>query len=216
MAFLQRATTKRITKDVNNRIPQAKRHWLLLTNAQSLLYKLDELRSLAVATKPSFICVTETWFTPEVDDEIIQISGYLSFRNDRQDNPSDNRRGGGTVIFASPKSSPFSVPLPQCLVRPLGFDYSLIGFTGPELCFLLCAYVPPNLKADVFLLIKTHIIDIFDHLLSLYPNVNMLLCGDFNRYDFSFVSHNFNLVNVVSIPTFGNSTLDKFFCDECR
>ena len=185
-----------------------------MTNAQSLLYKLDELRSLVVVTKPFFICVTETWFTPEIGNDIIQISGYLSFRNDRRDNPSDDRRGGGTVIYASPDFSPFSVSLPQSLLKPFGMDYSLIGFTEPDLCFLLCVYTPPNLIADAFSLMKCHIVDIFDYLLNLYPNANVHLCGDFNRYDFSFVSHHFNLVNIVNIPTFGNSILDKFFCDE--
>lgn len=185
-----------------------------MTNVQSILYKLDELRALTTATKPCFICVTETWLTPEIDNDLLQISGYQLFRNDRRDNPLDKRRGGGTIIYASSVFSPFCVFLPQDLQKPFGIEYSVIGFNESVLCFLLCAYIPPNLTADVFSSMKCHIIDIYDHLLSLYPNATVYLCGDFNQYDFSFASYHFNLVNVVDIPTFGNNILDKFFCDE--
>jgi hypothetical protein len=159
------------------------------------------------------MCITETWFTPEIDNELLQISGYQLFRNDRRENISDNRRGGGTIIYASLNFSPFCVSLPLCIEKPFGMEYSLIGYTEPDLCFLLCVYIPPNLNVDAFSLMKDHIVDVFDYLLNRYPNSNVYLCGDFNRYDFTFVMQNFNLVNVIDIPTFGSSILDKFFCN---
>ena len=82
---------------------------MLLSNAHSLLFKLDELCAMVWATHPSFVCVTETWFTPEIDDALMQIPGFLSFRNDRQDNPLDQRRGGGTIIYMLPLTSTLSM-----------------------------------------------------------------------------------------------------------
>ena len=80
--------------------------WLLLCNAQSVFYKMDELRATTFATKPNVVCVTESWLTPEIDDCLIQIDGYVSFRNDRQDDPYDFRRGGGTVTYVSVHTRP--------------------------------------------------------------------------------------------------------------
>ena len=191
----------------------SKQNWLLFTNAESLFYKLDELRALTSMTKPFFICVTETWFTPDIDNDLIGIPGYQLFRSDRRDDPADNRRGGGTVIYASSVTSPFSVSLPLIYQKPSGFDYSLIGFTDLLQCFLLCIYVPPNMNAESFSAIRNHIVDVLDHLLSHSPNANIFVCGDFNRYDFSFITDLFNLSNIVNFPTYGDNTLDKFFCD---
>ena len=193
--------------------PQSKKHWLLLINAQSLLYKMDELRALISMTKPIFICVTESWFTPDIDNELIQICNYQHFRSDRRDNPQDLRRGGGTIAYASSTVSPFCVTLPCDFEKPSGFEYSLFGFNDTGRCFLICAYIPPNLNAETFSSIKSYLIDLFDYLLSLSPNADIYLCGDFNQYDFDFMLHSFNLGNIVDFPTFGNNTLDKFFCD---
>ena len=192
---------------------KSQKHWMLLTNAQSLFYKIDELRALITITKPVFVCVTETWFTPDIDNEVVQIYDYQLFRSDRRDNPSDMRRGGGTIIYASSVISPFNVTLPSDFQKPFGFEYSILGFTESELCFLMCVYVPPNLNAEAFSAIKTYIVDLFDYLLCLSPNANIYLCGDFNRYNFEFMSNLFDLINVVDFPTFGDNTLDKFFCD---
>lgn len=74
--------------------------WLLLCNIQSLLYKLDELRVFATATKPTFICVTETWFTPDIDSDVIQNRGFECFRYDRRDDVNDHQRGDDCAIRA--------------------------------------------------------------------------------------------------------------------
>ena len=175
---------------------------------------MDELRALTSATKPSFVCVTETWFTPDIEQELIEISGYCLFRCDRRDNASDWRRGGGTIIYASSSVSPTAVSLPSCLHKPFGFDFSLIGFSDPHMCFLLCVYIPPNLNVEIVSSIKSYLTDALDHLLSLSPNAAIYVCGDFNKYDCTFLTHQFNLTNIVDFPTFGNNILDKFFCEE--
>ena len=39
------------------------------------------------------------------------------------------------------------------------------------------------------------------------------MCGDFNRYDFSFLNKEFDLTNIVQVPTFRDAILDNFFCE---
>ena len=34
-------------------------------------------------------------------NDLVQIKGYFLFCNDRQDDPTDGRRGGGTAVYAS-------------------------------------------------------------------------------------------------------------------
>lgn len=191
-----------------------KSNWLLLCNAQSLFYKLDELRALVTTVKPTFVCVTETWFTPAIEDNLIRISNFQLFRTDRQDNVCDTRRGGGTAIYASTKVQPHLIDIPDKYTKPAGVEYSLISFHDPNLSFLLCAYVPPGLNMDIFMAFRYHLTDILDYVLGLSPDAKIFVCGDFNRYDFSFLSNEFSLKNIVQIPTFHEATLDKFFCDQ--
>lgn len=198
----------------DSKSPKAKSNWLILCNAQSLFYKLDELRALSVSLRPLFICVTETWLTPDIVSDLISIQNYCIFRNDRRDNPSDDRRGGGTLVYAA--SSTSSVHVDTHLVKPNGIECNLIKFTDPSsvLCYLLCIYVPPGLRSEIFHSIKVYIIDTFDFVLNCTPNAEIFVCGDLNRYDFSFLTQHFNICNIVNEPTFGNAILDKIYCNE--
>ena len=188
----------------------------MLCNAQSLFYKLDELRVLVEATKPVFICVSETWFTPDIDSEIVQIRGYDCFRCDRQDDLVDQRRGGGCAVYASLSVRASTVSFSSHFIKPPGFDCIFIKFHYAELkmCHLVCTYVPPNLNCDSFSAIERYFCDCLGFFLNEYPETALFFCGDCNRYNFDFLINQFNLVNVVHVPTFGEATLDKFFCDE--
>lgn len=79
---------------------------------------------------------------------------------------------------------------------------------------MLCIYIPPGLPIQALHDFHQHVIKIFDYLLTDSPNANLYVCGDLNQYDFSFLNQCFDLCNIVNFPTFGNHTLDKFFCGE--
>ena len=85
-------------------------------------------------------------------------------------------------------------------------------------CHICCVstgvYIPPGLPVRTLHDFHQHITNIFDCLLTDSPNANLYVCGDFNQYDFSFLDQCFDLCNIVDFPTFGNNTLDKFFCGE--
>lgn len=178
-----------------------------------MFYKLDELRALTVALKPSFICITESWLTPDIDNNMISIDGYCIFRNDRRDDIHDNRRGGGTLIYAASNTS--SVCVLSDFAKPSGIECTLIKFEDCltlTLSYLLCTYVPPGIKSETFVAFKQFVINTLDFLLTCSPNSEVFVCGDLNRYDFSFLDQEFNLCNIVNKPTLGNAVLDKFFC----
>jgi hypothetical protein len=203
-------------KDFSSRPIRKKDNWLVLCNVQSLLYKMDELRVRVATLSPSFICITETWLTPDIESDLLNISGFTIFRNDRRDDTSDNRKGGGCLIFASSSVSPANVHVDARMSvydRPYGIEYNLIRCNCPQVSYLLCVYAPPNLQADTILSFQYYIIDVFDHLLCQTPNAEIYVAGDFNRHDFSLLSHHLNITNIVDVPTFGDVTLDKFYCN---
>ena len=82
---------------------------------------MDELRALVQATNPTIVCITESWLTPDIDNDIIQMNGYYSFRNDRQDNPNDTRKGGGVLVYVAPSVRPINVDIPAEFVCPFGY-----------------------------------------------------------------------------------------------
>ena len=110
----------------------------MLCNAQSLLYKLDELRTLLSVTKALFVCVTETWFTPDLHSDLVQIKGYRLYRNDRQDDLTDLRRGGGTAVYVSLLVKSATVIFPPHFVKPPGIECTAIQFTDNEIKSIFC------------------------------------------------------------------------------
>lgn len=194
--------------------PQTRGNWLMLCNAQSIFYKIDEMRALATVVKPVFICVTETWLTPNIVNDLLSIRGYTIFRNDRRDDTSDSRRGGGTLIYASHSVMPSNIDI-DIACKPKGIEYNIIKFCDPHVSYLMCIYIPPSIKSEYFEIFENLVITTFDSLLNITPNANIYVCGDLNRYDFSFLTRYYDLSNIVNEPTFANAILDKVFCKTC-
>lgn len=66
----------------------------LYTNANALMPKMDELRSIASRDQPTIILICETWLHEQITDALITIDNYRVFRLDRQD-----KKGGGICIY---------------------------------------------------------------------------------------------------------------------
>ena len=67
----------------------------LLTNARSILRKTDELGCVLRSNNIHVGCVTESWLDEEKLSAVVDITGYVSYRRDRQ----DGRVGGGVVCY---------------------------------------------------------------------------------------------------------------------
>ena len=128
----------------------------------------------------------------------------------------DNRRGGGTITYISLSTHSSQVFFPPNLIKPSGIECNFVRFVDcnddSRNAFLLCVYLPPGLKADILASFVEYVTECFDYILAIYPDASLYVCGDLNRYDLPFLSRDFNLINIVNIPTFGDAILDKFYC----
>jgi len=60
-------------------------------NAQSVLPKIDELRSIFIGSSIDIIMISETWLKPKTFDSMVDLNGYNTFRWDR----TTDRTSGG-------------------------------------------------------------------------------------------------------------------------
>jgi hypothetical protein len=55
---------------------------VLLTNVMSLVSKVDELREFLLRYEISLAFITETWLNGLIQDSVVTIPGYTTFRRD--------------------------------------------------------------------------------------------------------------------------------------
>ena len=73
---------------------------ILYTNAQSIVNKINELRSVVVTIKPDIILINETWTHQDITNAYLHIKGYeLSARKDR----TDTQDGRGVAYLSTTK-----------------------------------------------------------------------------------------------------------------
>jgi hypothetical protein len=73
---------------------------ILYTNAQSIVNKIDELRSVAFNIKPDIILINESWTNKDITNAYLNSQGYeLSARKDRVDTTAGGR-GGGLLVYS--------------------------------------------------------------------------------------------------------------------
>ena len=87
--------------DYNSIFKQKGLHFIHL-NCNSLLSKIEELRTFILSTSPHIICFSETKLDKSISDGEIAIDNYSCVRKDR------NRNGGGVACFIH-KSIAFEV-----------------------------------------------------------------------------------------------------------
>lgn len=63
-------------------------------NIRSLLPKLNDLKEHLTLNNYSILCLTETWLTPAISDDVLQVGGYILLRRDRMFG-----RGGGVCMY---------------------------------------------------------------------------------------------------------------------
>lgn len=152
--------------------------------------------------------VTESWLHDKIDDDLLVISSCTMFRCDR---PS--RRGGGVCVWIKSSLEPLSL-LPKAPL-PSTIELIIVRLScGAFHVVCYCIYVPPGLNKANHDVISDFIISEFDHILSVFPNDKLIIAGDLNDFDCSFLCENFRLVNRVTEATRGNAILDHIWIDE--
>ena len=68
----------------------------LTINAQSLQFKMDDLRKIVRIHKPQIVAVTESWGKPYMEDKTFELDKYSMYRTDRIGGGA-----GGTLLYVS-------------------------------------------------------------------------------------------------------------------
>ena len=166
---------------------------------RSFLNKIDDVNATVCTRNVDIFAATETWLHNGINDNIIQISGYVHFRCDRQ-----LRRGGGVCVWSH---SSINV---KRLVPVFQLDF--IEAVWIYLCQLkiifVCIYIPPDFSIASKMMIDNYFISNADHFLERYCDCDLIICGDLNRYDTVNISNHLDLSNLVNETTREHATLD--------
>ena len=74
-------------------------HW----NARSMYHKYEQLLHICENSECEMLCISESWLTNNITDDMISIPGYNLYRRDR-DEASGKLRGGGGGVCVYVKS----------------------------------------------------------------------------------------------------------------
>lgn len=160
-------------------------------NAQSLMPKIDEFRYLFENSKLDAICVSETWFSPDIRDVSYSIKGYRLFRSDRCG------RAGGVAIYLREGLA--------CKIRCSSspgspYEYLFLDVVGSESNLLLGTIYRPNRYVDI-----EPLYNLMEQMT--VSSSDIIICGDFNENilieeSFSERMNSFDLHSVnSSVPT---------------
>lgn len=170
------------------------------TNVNRCFSKFDHIRATIKTKNIDVFAATESWLTDEHSDSFLSVDDFNVFRDDR----SDGRIGGGVITWVKSYLQPlhFSPSGPQ-----FGTNSTWLIFPNLKLHFV-CIYIPPSSvtrsSSDVLTFISQNI----DDLLIQHPEFNVIITGDFNRLNINVLLHDFDLVNIVNVPTRHNALLD--------
>ena len=118
----------------------------LVTNARSLLPKIEELSSLVMTVKPSLVFVTEAWLNDCMPSSLLELPRYCSIvRRDRV-----GRRGGGVLVLIHDCLKFTHRTDLQHWDEDLWIEMDLLGERNGRLLFG-CFYRPPSRDVDSFL-----------------------------------------------------------------
>lgn len=174
-------------------------------NAQSLNNKMDELRNIFTSSSIDIVCVSETWFHPELNDFVYNLSDYNLFRADRVSN------AGGVCIYIR-KELKCSVKIKSETDSEIEYIFLELITKGSKI--LLGTLYRPNRNIpfnNLLRVIETH---------SVYYN-DVIIAGDFNSNLLveKKLMESMNTLGLYSVNTStpthfssaGNTLLDAFF-----
>ena len=154
---------------------------------------------------PDVVIATETWLTSNVPIEAFNISGYVCHRTDRQ----LNQGHGGVAVWTKNRLQSRKLCFPS-------FDCFEVCVVQIPHCKVMIAgiYLTPGINAAIFNSFCESFVNSLDDLLIQFSQHRLILAGDFNRYNRSFVTSHFSLKNIVSGPTRLDATLDLIFVEK--
>ena len=162
---------------------------ILLLNARSIFNKFDELSCLVASIRPQIIAISESWLHSAIISDLLQMNGCTFYRMDRHE-----RIGGGVCLWVS---NCFPSSIVPSYVSPSSSEVLLVKIPCLKL-FLCVAYIPPSLPSSEKDNITGFFENVFDGELATCPDLNLVVCGDFNDFDSSIFCNFFSLKIVLS------------------
>ena len=180
---------------------------VFLTNARSILPKMDELRLCVCSMKADIAIVTESWLTDDVSNDLLSVNNMNIFRCDRS-----SRKGGGVCAWINSSLFPRAILTSP---SPSSIEFIAVRISCKSFSMLCCGiYVPPGLHKAEHDSIADYITDVFDVFLAKHPNDKLLIAGDFNDFTTDFLTDDFDLQNRVDEATRKDAILDHIWLNE--
>ena len=173
---------------------------ILYANVNRAFSKLDEIRAIISSKCLHVFAATESWFSSDLSDDLVSVNNCTVFRDDR----SDGRVGGGVAVWVKNFLLPSRFPIHG---PAYGTNSVCLLFHSLKFC-LFCIYVPPSSVIQSSPGVISFISMNLDNLMLHNPDYKLLLTGDFNRLNVSYLLNSFDLENVVQCPTRNNAILD--------
>ena len=181
-------------------------------NVRSLLRHKDEV--VATMCGNEIICLSETWLTNMVTENLIDITNYKYIRQDRDNTthqPNVKSRGGGLMIYYKEFYTPYITnmfPL-NTVSKHIEQLWIKLEQPGRKRLYVSVIYRPPDGKIEEFIRILRETIE---HLYSLHNNrFELIISGDFNidyaknrnpdRRALKELADDLNLTQLISTPT---------------
>ena len=178
---------------------------IFMSNLRSIKNKFDDLCCQLYLLNAEVVICTETWLTSSVPSEAYNIIGFDCFRTDRK-----NDSGHGGVALWSRKC--FNA---RKMLFPVYDFCEVCTIQIPCLKLLVVAmYLPPGIPSLSFKSFCNSFVNVIDDFLNRLPCHRLIVAGDFNQYDRTFLSSKFSLRNIVTSATRLNANLDLIFVDE--
>ena len=175
-----------------------------MCNARSVFPKIDEIRTTLLNKRIDIFACCETWLNKDIDDQLVHVPGFSCHREDRR-----HRIGGGVAVWIRD-----SIFCQRRLVRPMiGVECLFLLLCQLRILFVVM-YIPPVIAVRERESLNEFIIQEIDSILTQYFEFDVILCGDLNKYDITFICQNLSLVNCNNRPTYGESELDYILLSE--
>lgn len=173
-------------------------------NVNRLRFKIDQVRNLVHNLNLSVLAVTESWLSPDIPDNEVNILGFRIFRRDRP----GRRPGGGVCIYVHHS---FLVSLAPKYSHPsLEMLWIRIRLKQQDV-YVGCLYRPPDEKVKFWSVLDDSLEGLEGEEVVLMGdlNVDVLSSSDTNIVHLKATCTPLQLKNLVHAPTRLSSTSQK-------
>lgn len=172
---------------------------LYLINPTSLAKTgaIQQLEADLITHDIDIALVTETHFNTKQLDLHLQINNYNLFRRDRV--LGAKAKGGGVCFYVKTGFSAkvFEPSVARCL------DIEILWLQYSTDCFIACVYNPPRPVYQPVDFRNALLADI-DEIHTLFPRSVIIIAGDFNQIDTSFLEFDYGFYQIVTEKTHGD------------